>query len=149
MVKLARHYRVFALRNLTCGLFVRGGEGARCLDTAEWMSLWRDVDDLLSSLPFEGVAISVCSCFCSCTSQWSTAVCVLALFCVGAGAHRLRGPTSHRLSTLVGAEEGQISSSALLGMLCCVSFPNFQEHADFCRATEAFSLWLVAGKRVS
>ena len=109
-------------------------------DTAEWLSLWRDVDDLLSSLPFEGVAISVCSCFCSCTSQRSTAVCVLALFCVGAGAHRLRGPTSHRLSTLVGAEKAK--SAAVRFLVCNVvsRFQIFKGHANFCRATKAFSL---------
>ena len=63
------------------------------------MFLWRDVDDLLNSPPCEEVAV------------W-----VLALFCVGAGAHGLREPTSHKLSTFVGAGEGQFSSGELLGM---------------------------------
>ena len=57
-------------------------------DTAAWMFLWSDVDDLLSSLPCEEVAVPVSSWFCSCTSQRSAAAC-------GAGAHGRRGPTSH------------------------------------------------------
>ena len=116
-------------------------------DTAEWMSLWKDVDDLLSSLPCEEVAVPVCSWFCSCESQLSTAACVLALFCVGAGAHRLRGPTSHRF-VYFRWELVKANSVAVRFLVCNVvsRFQIFKGHVDLCRATNVLSLSLVVGE---